>query len=107
MIIDPSRIAHMFPILDKPEMQREPPESTTYNDFRRRLSRNVQNPELLKEQEMHVLYSYHYGQAINKIMMKHPGRLLQLSLVIFLSFFQFFSFTYVQFFRRCTAVQLD
>jgi len=74
MIIDPSRVSHLFPILDKPEMQTEPPQSATYNEFRRRLSRNVQNPELLKEQEMYVLYSYHYGQAINKIIVNNPGR---------------------------------
>uniref|UniRef100_A0A7M5X174 Uncharacterized protein n=1 Tax=Clytia hemisphaerica TaxID=252671 RepID=A0A7M5X174_9CNID len=72
VMIDLSRVAHVFPILDRDQMENEDLHVTSYNEYRLRLSLCVQNPEVLTEQEMYALYCYYYGKAIQRILHNNP-----------------------------------
>ena len=73
VMIDLSRIAHVFPVLDRDQLENEDLHVTSYNEYRLRLSLCVQNPELLTEQEMYALYCYYYGKAIQRILRNNKG----------------------------------
>ena len=74
VVIDLSRVAHLFPLLDRDQLNNKNLRTTSYNDYRIQLSNAVENPELLTEQEMYALYCYYYGKAVQRILSDNPGR---------------------------------
>lgn len=74
VMIDPSKVSHIFPLLQQEALNNENLEKTTYNYYRIHLSYAVQNPEMLTEQEMYALYCYYYGKAVQRILSNYPGK---------------------------------